>query len=184
MGPETRCIEHVEPKRAFEGNFHLENSEGAQGLCTEWKGWRRGWSAQARPRGNQGAHRPRQHLLLWPPRGPHQEYRPSGTCSPLFQKRTGRSEGFPFCASFLCPPTQSQSPSFPWVTSCPAILPADPTPPTLLLPGLHSGHFHLHAPGHLAGAGPLHGSPSVDPSLLPQPETRDLGLSPPPLPLP
>lgn len=35
---ETRCIEHVEPKRAFEANFHLEISKGVQVLCVEWKG--------------------------------------------------------------------------------------------------------------------------------------------------
>lgn len=33
---ETRCIEHVKPKRAFEMNFHLENSKGVHGLCVEW----------------------------------------------------------------------------------------------------------------------------------------------------
>lgn len=42
---ETRCIEHMEPKRAFEATFHLENSKGVQVLCVEWKGWKVGWEA-------------------------------------------------------------------------------------------------------------------------------------------
>lgn len=28
VGPETRCLEHVESEGAFEENFHLENSRG------------------------------------------------------------------------------------------------------------------------------------------------------------
>ena len=67
MGPETRCIEHVEPKRPFEANFHLEKSKEVQRLCMEWKGWRVGRESSSQARGRQGAHRPNKHLLLWLP---------------------------------------------------------------------------------------------------------------------
>lgn len=79
---ETRCIEHVEPKRAFEANFHLENSKGMQVLCVEWKGWKVGWEASGQaggPSGSPQSHRASSALSI-----PHQGYRPSSMGSPLF----------------------------------------------------------------------------------------------------
>lgn len=132
-GPETRCIEHVEPKRAFEGNFHLENSKGAQGLCMGGKAGGRGWSPQARPMGHQGAHRPSRHPLLLAPTTPYQGYRQAERALPSSRKENRHIRGLSLRCLLLVPPTQSQSPPFPQVTSCPAILPADLTSPTLLL---------------------------------------------------
>lgn len=108
--------------RALNGVERLEGGAGG-----------RGWRPQARPMGHQGAHRPSRHPLLLAPTTPHQGYRQAERALPSSRKENRHIRGLSLRCLLLVPPTQSQSPPFPQVTSCPAILPADLTSPTLLL---------------------------------------------------
>lgn len=89
-------------------------------------------------------------------------------------------DGFSSVAPLFVPPPSLRIFPSPQVTSSPATPSADPTPPSLHLVqslGCILDTSPCMAPGHLTVAGPRYHSPAVDPHQLPQPDTRELGLS-------
>lgn len=189
-GPETGWVEYVEPERAFEANFHLENSEGVGG-----------------PEGGTGDPlEPAENQLLWalPPLPPGTQLK-HGPFS--FSRRGSRGRAVRALsflplprASSLCPPgPHLGAPPCPQATSCvcsiccPYSSDAAPAanPPPSPAPGLHSGHIHPFAqfssqppPRLFAGSGPKgprHGSPAVDPTPTAPARSRGAGLDSPTL---